>query len=262
MAGRGSRFLAESNQKSQYSPPKPIIQVKNKPMVRWAVESLPFVNLPGRPANTEFVVEPSELYFIVLQEHEDRFDMSQILKKWFSHKIVTIVIPEVTRGATETVLAAGNFIDPNDDLLISDSDHFFDGSTQYEAILNKSSDVAGIIPVFKPSDIEPKWSYTLFDTTMRALQVGEKDLELAKKGAYANIGAYYFSKGKTFVDEAKEVIKNKEMFGPIEKQEFYIAPLYQRLIAKGEHIKATITNDFWGLGTPKDLEYFLKNYQP
>jgi NDP-sugar pyrophosphorylase family protein len=261
MAGKGSRFQAASDQNPEYKHPKPLILVKGKPMVKWAVESLPFVDLPDRPAQTDFIVSPNDLIFIVLQEHEDTHQVTTVLKKIFSPEITVIVIPKVTRGAVETVLTAEKHIELDDDLLITDSDHFYDGTPHYLAIKNKSSDVEGIIPVFQPPDKEPKWSYTLFDKDMTASAVGEKDPELASKGAYANIGAYYFSSGMIFLDEAKKMIEEGDMYGEANKREFYIAPLYQRLIQQGKVIQADIIDKMWGLGTPKDLEYFLTNYK-
>jgi NDP-sugar pyrophosphorylase family protein len=261
MAGRGSRFQVVSDQNSEYKKPKPLINVKGEPMVSWAIKSLPFVNLPGRTATTDFVVETKDLTFIALQEHETNHQVTEVLKKTFSPDINVVLIPEVTRGAAETVLAAEKYITPDEDLIITDSDHFFDGSNLYTMIRDKEADVAGIIPVFQPPDAEPKWSFTLFDKDQTVLAVGEKDAELAAKGASANIGAYYFTKGKVFVDEAKAMVSANDMYGPAEKAEFYIAPMYQRLINKGMKVKAAIIPEVWGLGTPKDLEYFLANYK-
>jgi len=261
MAGRGSRFQAMIGKKPEYKKPKPLIDAKGKPMVWWAIQSLPFVNLPDRPADTDFTVEPQDLTFIVLQEHEDNHQVTKVLKETFSPKINIVLIPEVTRGAAETVLAAKNFINPEDDLLITDSDHYYDSTNLYRMLRDKKEDVAGIIPVFKPPDSESKWSYTLFDRDQTALVVGEKDPELAAKGAYANIGAYCFSKGKTFVDEAEAMIAANDKYGPAGKAEFYIAPIYQKLLNKGLKIKVAIIPNMWGLGTPKDLEYFLANYK-
>lgn len=260
MAGRGSRFQAAVDQNFEYKKPKPLISVKGKPMVVWAIESLPFVDLPTRPAKTEMKVLPKDLVFICLQQHEQEERITKLLKEVFISDINVVLIPEVTRGAVETVLYAKDHITLNEDLLISDSDHYFDGLSLYKMIVEKDDDVMGIIPVFRPPDAEVKWSYTLFDKDQTALAVGEKDPELAAKGAYANIGGYYFSKGKVFIDEAEEMINSMEMYGPAGKQEFFVAPLYQRLIKKGMKIKVAIIPEVWGLGTPKDLEYFLTNY--
>lgn len=247
MAGKGSRFQALANKIPEYQKPKPLIDVKGRPMVVWAVDSLE-------------KIQPQDLVFICLQEHETKYQIKTTLKKLFSHKIKVVLIPRATRGAVETVLAAKRYILPNDDLIVSDSDHFFDGTNLYQMINKKESDVIGIIPVFKPPDNEVKWSYTLFDKDQTAKAVGEKDQELALQGAYANIGAYYFSEGRIFIDEAEKMIKEGDMYGYPGKQEFYVAPVYQRLIKKGMKIKVAVIPKVWGLGTPKDLEYFLSCY--
>lgn len=261
MAGRGSRFQAAADQNPEYKKPKPLIKVKGKPMVQWAMESLPFLDLPMRPATTEIKVPTSSLSFISLQEQESQYGITSMLKNLFGQEISVILIPQVTRGALETALTGKEYINTDEDVIISDSDHYFDGTSLYKTIENKEDDVQGAIPVFQPPDKEPKWSYTLFDENFTALAVGEKDAELAAKGAYANIGAYYFSHGNVFVKEAEEMINSGDMYGPEGKQEFFVAPLYQRMIKKGMKIKAAVTPSMWGLGTPKDLEYFEANYK-
>lgn len=260
MAGRGSRFQAVANENPEFKKPKPLINVYDVPMIVWAVRSLPFVDFPHYSAKTSFKVMPKDLVFICLEEHEEKFKISSVLRSLFTNKISVVLIPEVTRGATETALTSKSFIAEKEPLIISDSDHYFDGDPYYKAIKMKQNNVAGIIPVFKPLDNDPKWSFTLFDKKGRALAVGEKDAELAKKGAYANIGAYFFSKGETFVNEAEATIRENAMYGAEGKQEFYIAPLYERLIKKGFGIQTAIIDRVWGLGTPEDLAYFLENY--
>lgn len=261
MAGRGSRFLELANVIPEYAKPKPLINVLGKPMVAWAVESLPFVNLPNRPAKTKLKVQPEDIVFICRRDHEDDFQISEKLKKLFSEKIAVLFVEQITRGAAETVLIAKDPIDNEEELLISDSDHFFNGENLYKTIIGRSPETVGITTVFTPPDEEVKWSYTLFDENKVALAVGEKDPELAKKGAYANIGAYFFSKGKIFVSEAEQMIREGDMYGAAGKQEFYIAPIYNHLIKKGLKVEVAVIGEMWGLGTPKDVEYFVKNYK-
>lgn len=262
MAGRGSRFLEAAHLNPEYSRPKPLITICGKPMVQWALESLPFVHLPHRPARTKRIrVSPTNLVFICRRDHEEDFVISNSLKEIFSDYINVLFVDQITRGAAETVLIAKDFINTNEDIIVSDSDHFFDGGSLYKAILQKGKDTSGIIPVFKPPDSDPKWSFTLFDEKCVASAVGEKDAELAAKGAWANIGAFYFSKGRFFVEEAESMIKNGDMYGAEDKKEFYIAPVYDRLIKKGHRIEVAITPQAWGLGTPKDVDYFEKNFE-
>jgi len=260
MAGRGSRYQVSADKNAEYRKPKPLINVKGKPMIEWALESLPFVDLPKRPAKTKLKVLPSDIVFISLEQQEYDYDITNLLKAIFGKDITVILIPEVTRGALETSLKAKEYINYDEDLIISDSDHYFDGASLYKEIINKEPDVEGIIPVFKPPDDDVKWSYTLFNENRVASAVGEKDTKLATSGAYANIGGYYFAHGKVFVQVAEEMINSGNMYGPNGKQEFYVAPIYQQILNKGMKVKVAISPKVWGLGTPQDLEYFLTHY--
>ena len=248
MAGKGSRFLDVADANPEYKKPKPLIKIKGKPMVVWAIESLKKFNL-----------NPADLIFICRQDHETDFKISDSLKNIFGQQIKVVLIDQITRGAGETVLKAKEYINSEEDIIVSDSDHYFDGSFLYDKIQSKDSKIQGIIPVFKPPDQDPKWSFSLVEQGDIITAVGEKDKELAKKGALANIGGYYFTHGNVFIREVEEAIAENDLTGDEGKKEFYVAPIYQRLINKGMKIVAAITPKVWGLGTPKDVEYFEKN---
>lgn len=262
MAGRGSRFLEGAHLNPEYAKPKPLIPIMGKPMVKWAIESLPFAHLPYRPATTKKIkVSPAKLVFICREDQEKEHKLSIKLRKIFGQDINVLFQVTPLKGATDTVLVAKEFINTDEDIIVSDSDHFFDGTSLYRAILGKSENTAGIIPVFQPPDSDPKWSFTLFNRRRVASAVGEKDAELAAKGAYANIGAYYFAKGRIFVEEAESMIKDGDMYGAEDKKEFYVAPIYDRLIKRGYRVEVAITPKVWGLGTPKDVAHFEKNFE-
>ncbi len=250
MAGKGSRFLDKIDSNADYKKPKPLITIKGRPMISWALDSL-----------KDFNITSKDLIFICRKDHEEDFQISKNLKKICGGDIKIVFLNEITRGAAETVLKAKDLIDPNQEVIIMDCDIFFDGRAFYDQI-KSSNNSSGILPVFKPNDTEPRWSYALFDPkTETASAVGEKDPELAAKGAYAIIGSYYFSKASIFIDEAEKMINESEMYGAEGKKEFYIAPIYNRLIQKGHQIKVAVIDNFWGLGTPIDVEYFLKNFK-
>lgn len=260
MAGLGSRFQKVSDTNPEYKKPKPFILVKGKPMIQWALESLPFADLPHRPSTAKFKVKPKDFIFVCRRDHQDEFKIGDKLKLIFTDAITIVFIEKVTRGAAETVLKAKKYINSDEDIIVSDSDHYFEGSFLYEQIVNKDKETMGIIPVFRPPDKDPKWSFSLIEKENVIKAVGEKDKKLADKGAYANIGGYYFTHGKTYVSEVEEMIAKNDMYGDEGKKEFYVAPVYDRLIKKGMKIIAAKTPAVWGLGTPKDVEFFVKNY--
>lgn len=249
MAGKGSRFLDAADLNPEYKKPKPLINVKGKPMVVWAIDSL-----------AEFKVNPSDLIFICRQDHEDQFKISKSLQDLFADQIKIVFIDQITRGAAETVLKAKQYLNTDEDIIVSDSDHYFDGSFLYNKVCSKDLETQGVIPVFRPPDQEPKWSFALVEEGDVITAVGEKDKQLAEKGAYANIGGYYFTHGNIFVKEVEQAIAENELTGDEGKKEFYVAPVYNRLIKKGMRVVAAITPRVWGLGTPKDVEYFEQNF--
>lgn len=256
MAGKGSRFLEAADQNPEYANPKPLITIKGKPMIVWAIESLPFVSFRNREVNTDFQVNSGDLVFICRQDHEDDYSISSKLKELFGDDIKIILIDQITRGAAETVLKAKDFVDPAEEVIVSDSDHHFDGRYLYEAILGKDDDVSGVIPVWTPPDKEPKWSYSLVVDGV-ITSVGEKAKDLAELGAPANIGAYYFKKWQDYTDEVEATIEDNDLTGDEGKKEFYVAPVYHRLInRKGLKIIPAFTPKVWGLGTPKDVKFF------
>ncbi len=259
MAGLGTRFQKEASTNPEYLKPKPFINVKDWPMVRWATGSLPFFKHKEVDSNEGILATPKDAIFIILKEHNDRHQLEKKLRDIYGDEINVIVLDSVTRGAAETVFKSKHLLNPDEEIIITDSDHFFDGSHLLSSIKNKDKNTAGIIPVFVPfNDGIPKWSYSLITpNTSNIEKVAEKDRVLMEAGAHANIGAYYFSKAKYFLDLAEEVINKNQTFGDPSKGEFYIAPLYQILLDRGHKIEAALIPEVWGLGTPQDLERFL-----
>lgn len=250
MAGKGSRFLDVADSNPEYKKPKPLIKIKGKPMVFWAIKSL-----------QSFNPRQQDLIFICRQDHEYDFYISKSLKDLFGSKIKVVLIDQITRGAAETVLKVQDFINSEEDIIISDSDHYFDCSFLQYQVNHKNGEVKGVIPVFAPPNNDPKWSFSLVGEDGLITAVGEKDKELAAKGAFANIGGYYFTHGYLFVREVEQAIEENDLTGDTGKKEFYVAPIYDRLIKKGNKVKAAITPTVWGLGTPKDVEHFERNFK-
>ena len=43
--------------------------------------------------------------------------------------------------------------------------------------------------------------------------------------------------------------------------EFYVCPVYNEAILDNKKIRIKQIERMWGIGTPEDLNYFLKNYK-
>src|SRR3989344_1730241 len=98
----------------------------------------------------------------------------------------------------------------------------------------------------------PKWSYARLDENGFLAEVKEKEVISNE----ATIGIYYWKKGSDYVKYAEQMIgKNIRTNG-----EFYVAPAYNEAIKDGKKFKIFHIDRMFGLGTPEDLEYFIKNY--
>lgn len=233
MAGRGSRFLQESDKNPEYKKPKPIIDIAGYPMIQWALSSLP-------------IRKEDQLIFLVLKNHVEQFKIDERLREVFGDNIIVVIVAQVTEGAACTALLAREFINNEQPLLITDSDHYIDGYTLFKDIENNEK-VDGFIPVFYANN--SKWSFSKIDESGYVTEVAEK-IQISRN---ANIGAYFFRKGRDFVMAAEEMIEENDRTNG----EFYIAPVYNYLIRRGKSIRLSRPRFVHGLGTPKDLEKFM-----
>ena len=229
IAGLGSRFT-----KVGIHTPKPLIKIFGKEMAKWAAESIPFV-------------KPEEFIFILRQEHVDQYKLDQQMKTLFPG-CKTITINYVTEGAACTVLLAKEFINNDEPLIVTDCDHFFVNQKYNSIVQNPPEGLKGLIPVFEAEG--EKWSFTKMNEENVVSQVAEKQ----RISPHANIGAYYFRHGHDFVWAAENMIANNERVNG----EFYVAPVYQQLLNRGDRIMAMVSDEVWGLGTPQDVELFTE----
>src|SRR2546423_530303 len=113
------------------------------------------------------------------------------------------------------------------------------------------SDCAGLISVAAlPGN---QWSFAQTDEKGNVIQVAEKE----RISDFASTGLYYFSNGRVFVERAEEVISRDERT----KNEFYVIPLYQKYIDRGEAIGISLAKQMFDMGNPEALsasETFLK----
>jgi dTDP-glucose pyrophosphorylase len=232
MAGRGSRFTQIG-----IDAPKPLIDVRGRPMYAWATESLP-LELASR------------LIFICLQEHlHHRALADDIRSRYEQLRPEIISLDGVTEGQACTVLTAAAWIDNDEPLLIYNADTYCRTALS-KRLLDLPAKVAGLIGAFRaPGD---KWSFARIDPGGRVLETAEK----RRISDWASTGLYYFRRGRDFVEHARQMIDGNERING----EFYVAPVYNRMIAAGAEVFIDPAEEVWVLGTPEDLQYFQDHY--
>ncbi len=235
MAGKGSRF-AEAG----YAFPKPLIDIKGKTMIEVVTGNL-------KPAcDHKFI-------FICQREHYEKFDLYNIFRNVTENKFEVVLLNGQTEGAACTVLAATEYINNSDDLLIANSDQFVEGGTDDSVAEARRGEKDGLIMTFPAS--HPKWSYARTDSSGRVIEVAEKKVI----SPHATVGVYYFKKGSDFVAAAQSMILKNIRYN----NEFYVCPVYNELLLAGKKIfiKEIPAGEMHGLGTPEDLNHFIKELE-
>ena len=227
MAGRGSRYANEG-----FAIPKPLIEVGGKPMVCWALKSL-----EGLPVS-RYVV-------ILLREHEEQFGVKALLKDQLGNNVSYVMLDAVTDGQLCTVLAAKEFLLPQEDVLIAASDTWVQGHIGKDI---EQVEFQGLISV---ADLPGgQWSFARTDESGRVVEVAEK----VRISEHASTGLYYFKQA------ADLILFGEDMIGKQEKTqgEYYVIPVYQKMIDAGLSIGISRATAMWDMGTPEAKHAFEK----
>lgn len=108
-----------------------------------------------------------------------------------------------------------------------------------------------IVNKIKYNDIKSKHPH------LYCLEVEDNHNFIAGNMVVSNCGIYYYKKGSEYVKYAEQMIEKNIRV----KNEFYVAPIYNEYILDNKKIKTYNVEKMLGLGTPEDLDYFIKNYK-
>ena len=227
MAGAGKRFADAG-----YVFPKPLIEIDNKPMIQWVIESLNF---------------KANFIFIIQKEHQEKYNIKSVLKI-LQPNCKIIELDHITEGAACTTLLAKKFINNSDPLIIANSDQFISWNSSKALYDFNSKKLDGAILTFEA--IHPKWSYAKCDDEGYVTEVAEKKV-ISKN---ATVGVYYWKHGSDYVESAENMIKKNIRVN----NEFYVCPVYNEFLLKKKKVKIHNVDKMWGLGTPEDLNNFIR----
>jgi HAD superfamily hydrolase (TIGR01509 family) len=227
MAGAGSRFEAAG-----YTFPKPLIEVRKKPMIQVVVENL------NIKANYIYVVQKS---------HREKYNLDALLSL-ITPGCKIVETEGMTEGAACTALLAKEHINTDAPLFFANSDQFVEwDSNEFMYKMNETDADGGIVSF---TATHPKWSFAKVDEQGLVTEVAEKK----PISNIATVGYYYWKNGSDFVKYAEQMIdKNIRV-----NNEFYVAPVFNEAIGDNKQIRTFNIDGMHGLGTPEDLNEFLK----
>ncbi|WP_435091171.1 HAD-IA family hydrolase [Candidatus Pelagibacter bacterium nBUS_30] len=228
MAGAGKRFFDAG-----YMFPKPLIEVNNKPMIQLVLESL----------NLE-----ANYIFIIQKDHQIKFNIKSVLKI-LQPECKIIELDHLTEGAACTTLLAKEFINNSDPLIIANSDQYIEWNSSKALYDFNSKNLDGAILTFEA--IHPKWSYAKCNDEGYVIEVAEKKV-ISKN---ATVGVYYWKHGSDYVSSSEEMIKKNLRIN----NEFYVCPVYNEFLSKNKKVKIHNVDKMYGLGTPEDLNNYIRN---
>ena len=201
MAGKGSRLLGYDEK------PKPLIKILEKTIVEWSIETL------GIKGNYIFCCK---------KDHIEKYKIDKILKKIIPDcKIISIDYQ--TNGPVESILQAEDLINNDDELLISDTDHYLKWDNKFFENNVIKQQIDGCTMVFPGNYNLKKSSFVKLDEKGFVIESAEKKVI----SNTATVGVHYFKKGSDFVKYANQMRVNKIHYN----NEFFITPIYN-LFAK------------------------------
>jgi HAD superfamily hydrolase (TIGR01509 family) len=230
MAGTGSRFAQRG-----YTFPKPLIEVNGKPMIQVVVENL----------NIE-----AHYIFIVQRDHYEKYNLKYLLNL-IAPGCDIVQVNGVTEGAACSTLLAKDYINNDAPLVMANSDQYVEWSSNECMYAFTADKIDGGIVTFEAS--HPKWSYAKLGANGFVSEVAEKK-PISNE---ATVGIYYWKRGSDYVKYAEDMIAKDIRVN----NEFYVCPVFNQAIEDGKKIKVKRVDKMWGIGTPEDLDQFLKNYK-
>lgn len=225
MAGRGERFSRRG-----YYVPKPMIDVLGKPILQHALKSY---NLDAR------------YIFVLLREHMEIGLGALCMHLRPDATIITI--DEVTAGPVCTVLKVRGEIDSDAELLVADCDSVLVWPDRWVLEWFRRRGATGGVTIRVTQN--PACSFAKIDDEGWVIETREKD----PFTIFSTTGPYWWRHGRDFVKAAEWMIsKDQRTHG-----EFYVSPLYNHHIAMGGRVLSFPLPEFWSLGTPEDVDYFI-----
>lgn len=239
MAGQGKRFSSAG-----YVLPKFMIEAAGRTLFEHSVFSLP-LHLAAK------------IIFIALREHEEKYGLRNFIEAKLAGALPPgagwelLLLDAPTGGQAETVLAAKDLVPAGADLAIYNIDTRFNSPALAARLADPAAKLDGVLGGFKLSGQDAKWSFAALGPDGLVTRTAEKQ----QISDNALTGFYHFTRAGDFFQAAEEGLAA----GPGQGGEHYVAPLYNRLIARGRRFTLDLAPELTPLGTPLDVERLAAN---
>jgi len=227
MAGRGSRFAPKYG-----NLPKFMIEVNGQTLFHHSLSSLPLKIID---------------YFIFVCRQSDRsLGLEEMIENSITQKFDVVFLNEVLAGQALSANSAMHLVDPRSELIIYNIDTKFVSSTLSQNLRN-NDERASFIGAFIDESENSHWSFARIKDDL-VIETAEK----VKISNYALSGLYHFSAASLFSYGVDWLISHRIKLN----SEYFIAPIYNKLIDDGLVVRLDMTSEIFPLGTPAEVSLF------
>jgi len=187
----------------------------------------------------------------VLREHYDADPALFAKLRLMAADLNLVFVDQVTQGAAETCLLARQYIKPKETLFIANCDQMmvWDQDHFEEWLVAERLDGA-MLTFFKDTTA---YSYVEVDDRGLAMRTAEKQVI----SPHATTGIYVWTRGEDFVWAAEQMIADDVRVNG----EFYVCPVYNWNIARGDRIGIYPPQEHWPIGMPEDLDIYIEAHK-
>lgn len=207
LAGSSDMF-----QNAGYTYPKPLIEVKGKPMIERVVDQL------------KDLKETYKVVFIIKEEDSNKYHLHNTLKL-IEPSCEIIRLKKETKGGLCSVLMSIDVIEDNDSILIINGDQVIEkGFNIFMDFWKNHISDAGVVDFYS---IHPRWSYAITNG-INVIQTAEKN----PISHHAIAGYYYFKNAQLFFESAFRVILDDVRINDM----FFISSVLNQYILRGLNV--------------------------
>jgi len=220
---------------------KPLTKINGKEIIKLISESRPF--------------SYENAIFIILREHQEKYNLKDELEKLFGKNIKVIVVEQMTEGSPQSILLAKDLINNDDELIIDLGDQYLDLSEFLEFLEDNEKNCDGLIPSFEAY----YWNqgYMVMGDDGLVKKVSEKDKIPISTHSTACIS--YFKKGSDFVKYAEQMIIKKRT---ATNGAYLPSLVYNEMIEDGRRITTCPCEMIVNLGKIEGVEVFEQINRP
>jgi choline kinase len=247
-AGSGSRL------KKIDSKPKPLIRIKNKPLIWWSLKSF-------HELITQGVLTRKDIKIVILNSQIENFLDCQEIKDFFGEINPFITMEKLTSGPGETGLIAVNkliedgLVLTTEKIIFSDADHFV-WSPNIFRNLKVDSDIY-LWQTKKDEDLD--WCFV--KTENGQIQLLEKPSKIENFDVSLGlIGIYGFKSVEMFITAANKIIHD-EMKSSSDKETF-MSSIVNMALRQNNLASLSLVKFFVPLGNPNQIEKATKLPDP